>query len=72
MSLTTTASQRKLSEITKLVHNLQSRVQVNAATPPGFSLLTDQRNVIDNDDDDAPWCFGHPSLFQRRLWVLKA
>uniref|UniRef100_A0A8C0BI15 Interleukin-4 n=1 Tax=Buteo japonicus TaxID=224669 RepID=A0A8C0BI15_9AVES len=28
MSLTTTASQRKLSEITKLVHNLQSRVQV--------------------------------------------
>ena len=66
--LTPDSTKLQLSEITHRIQQLNSGAQVNAATPPGFSLLTDQRNII--DDADVPWCFGHPSPFQPRLWVL--
>lgn len=41
----TTSPKLKLSEITHRIQRLNSGVQVNAATPPGVRLLTDQRNV---------------------------
>lgn len=69
--LMTTSPHLKLSEITHRIQQLNSGVQVNAATPPGFTLLADQGNAIDDgDNDDVPWCFGHPSPFQPRLQVL--
>lgn len=66
--LTTISPKVKLSEITHRIQQLNSGVQVNAATPPGVSLLADQRDIT----DDVLWCFGHPSPFQPTLWVLSA
>lgn len=64
----------KLSEITQRIQQLNSGAQVNAATPPGFALLTNQGDIINggDDDDDVPWCFGHPNPFHPRLQVLRA